>query len=153
MTENEKQEHWDRIKTMYLGYINRLEIALGYTPSEDLDGLTIGDLAVIMNHAAVRIERLHAQQAEELEAEQEWDGVGIHPTHKTYISDSSLYDWKCERCHRTDITGSGWGQLNEPCPEAKPWEFPGAKPRYNSMGNANYPEYECGCPQHHCDGC
>lgn len=34
----------------------------------------------------------------------------------------------------------------------KPWEEPGAKPRYRKDGSANHPQHECGCPQHGCDG-
>jgi hypothetical protein len=39
-----------------------------------------------------------------------------HPSHNLYVSDSSLYDYKCEDCHHTDITGGGWGKLTDPCP-------------------------------------
>ena len=39
-----------------------------------------------------------------------------HPSHKLYVSDSSLYDYKCEGCHNTDETGGGWGRLAQPCP-------------------------------------
>ena len=44
---------------------------------------------------------------------------GIHPSHETYVSDSSLYDYKCLNCHQTDITGGGWGELSKPCPDQK----------------------------------
>jgi len=25
--------------------------------------------------------------------------------------------------------------------------------RYNSDGSSKYPQFECGCPQHYCEGC
>lgn len=39
-----------------------------------------------------------------------------HPSHQTYISDSSLYDEKCRQCHRTDYGGD----LEYPCPNETP---------------------------------
>lgn len=40
-----------------------------------------------------------------------------HPSHKTRISDSSIYDEICTLCGATDARGGN--RLNEPCPKAE----------------------------------
>lgn len=42
--------------------------------------------------------------------------TGCHPTHRTYVSDSSMCDEKCALCGAADVTNGGWGRLPYPCP-------------------------------------
>lgn len=42
-----------------------------------------------------------------------------HPSHETRVSDASSFDEICVNCGATDITGSGWGKLAEPCPSPR----------------------------------
>lgn len=43
--------------------------------------------------------------------------TGIHPSHGDHVrfSDARSCDLKCDKCGATDIVGSGWHQLAEPC--------------------------------------
>lgn len=47
---------------------------------------------------------------------------GLHPSHVTRSSDSSLYDERCTLCGATDHVPGGWGRLALPCPVAEPIE-------------------------------
>ncbi len=40
---------------------------------------------------------------------------GLHPTHRTRFSDSSLFDEICVLCGATDHVPGGWGELANPC--------------------------------------
>lgn len=44
---------------------------------------------------------------------------GLHPSHVTRFSDSSMYDERCVNCGATDQVPGGWGRLAEPCPKAR----------------------------------
>lgn len=53
---------------------------------------------------------------------------GVHASHVTRSSDSSLYDVVCDRCGATDAPGS-WGKLSDPCsrrPGVQPDGTPGS---------------------------
>lgn len=43
--------------------------------------------------------------------------LGVHASHKTRFSDSSVYDEVCTLCGATDELGS-FGELSKPCPAA-----------------------------------
>lgn len=55
--------------------------------------------------------------------------MGIHESHTTRSSDSTLYDAKCTKCGATDVAGGGWGKLAEPCTKPddtkNPYDFYG----------------------------